>query len=361
DEEGTSCLANDEIFTGLANMGYEKMSNKLTLYNDFFSPQWKFLIHTILQCLSAKPPPGILVKNIEAGVPFYMFLRFMKLLVDHQLGDMSHHQYIYDNPSLTKKQPKAHKVPSPEPSLDYQLPSPSNDPIPDADKDILNFQELMNLCTRLSNKVLDLKSEVIDIKSSFTAYNLDLQHSEKVLSMQDIDEEEPAEVKKASAPRRRRGVVILDPKETATSVIVYIKLDAKLNANINWNDVVDKVKRSERQNNVVMRYQALKRKPLTEAQARKNMMIYLKNMAGFKMNFFKDIDEDVEVHLEEAHAKAYNLDLQHSEKVLSMQDIDEEEPAEVKKNIKKRYIIWTYNMLKRSLVCRILMRQSLLK
>nr|GEX94320.1 hypothetical protein [Tanacetum cinerariifolium] len=40
-----------------------------------------------------------------------------------------------------KQQPKAHKVPSPEPSPDYQLPSPSNDPIPDADKDILNFQD----------------------------------------------------------------------------------------------------------------------------------------------------------------------------------------------------------------------------
>nr|GEU53430.1 hypothetical protein [Tanacetum cinerariifolium] len=39
--------------------------------------------------------------------------------------------------------------------------------------------------------------------------------------------------------------------------------------------------------NEVMRYQALKRKPLTEAQARKNMMIYLKNMVGFKMDFFK--------------------------------------------------------------------------
>nr|GEV02861.1 hypothetical protein [Tanacetum cinerariifolium] len=42
-----------------------------------------------------------------------------------------------------------------------------------------------------------------------------------------------------------------------------------------------------------------------------------------------DMDKDVEVNLEEAQAKAYNLDLQHSEKVLSMQDINEEEPAEV--------------------------------
>ncbi|GJV14661.1 hypothetical protein Tco_1359984 [Tanacetum coccineum] len=35
-------------------MGYEKHSQKLTFYKAFFSPQWKFLIHTILQCLSAK-------------------------------------------------------------------------------------------------------------------------------------------------------------------------------------------------------------------------------------------------------------------------------------------------------------------
>nr|GEW32343.1 hypothetical protein [Tanacetum cinerariifolium] len=30
DEEGISCLANDEIFTGLANMCYEKIYDKLT-------------------------------------------------------------------------------------------------------------------------------------------------------------------------------------------------------------------------------------------------------------------------------------------------------------------------------------------
>nr|GEX98904.1 hypothetical protein [Tanacetum cinerariifolium] len=76
-----------------------------------------------------------------------------------------------------------------------------------------------------------------------------------------------AQVSKASAPRRRRGVVIQDPKETATSS--------------------NKLKRSEKQDNAVIRYQALKRKPVTEGQARKNMMIYLKNMADFKMDFFK--------------------------------------------------------------------------
>nr|GFB74768.1 hypothetical protein [Tanacetum cinerariifolium] len=54
DAEGVVCLPNDEIFTRLAQMGYEKPSTKLTFYKAFFSSQWKFLIHTILQSSSAR-------------------------------------------------------------------------------------------------------------------------------------------------------------------------------------------------------------------------------------------------------------------------------------------------------------------
>nr|GEV99175.1 hypothetical protein [Tanacetum cinerariifolium] len=131
-----------------------------------------------------------------------------------------------------------------------------------------------------------------------------------------------AQVPKASAPRRRRGVVIQDPKETSTTLVIMHsevkskdkgkgilteepkplkrqaqfkqdeafarQLEAKLNANINWDDVMEQETTTEKKDNTVMRYQALKRKHVTEAQARKNMMIYLKNMVGFKMDFFKD-------------------------------------------------------------------------
>nr|GEZ38107.1 hypothetical protein [Tanacetum cinerariifolium] len=54
DAEGVICLPNEEIFAGLARMGYEKPSTKLTFYKAFFSTQWKFFIHTILHYLSAK-------------------------------------------------------------------------------------------------------------------------------------------------------------------------------------------------------------------------------------------------------------------------------------------------------------------
>nr|GEW41578.1 xylulose kinase-1 [Tanacetum cinerariifolium] len=48
DAEGVNCLPNEEIFTELARMGYEKPSVKMTFYKAFFLSQWKFLIHIIL-------------------------------------------------------------------------------------------------------------------------------------------------------------------------------------------------------------------------------------------------------------------------------------------------------------------------
>nr|GFD09427.1 hypothetical protein [Tanacetum cinerariifolium] len=65
-----------------------------------------------------------------------------------------------------KQQTQAPKVSSPEPSLEHRLPSPSNDPL-SGGKDSLKLKELMDLCTHLSNKLLKLESEVIDIKSTY--------------------------------------------------------------------------------------------------------------------------------------------------------------------------------------------------
>ncbi|GKE11214.1 hypothetical protein Tco_1414765 [Tanacetum coccineum] len=54
DAGGTNCLPTATIFEELAWIGYEKPSQKFTFYKAFFSPQWKYLIHTNIQCLSAK-------------------------------------------------------------------------------------------------------------------------------------------------------------------------------------------------------------------------------------------------------------------------------------------------------------------
>ncbi|GJV99438.1 hypothetical protein Tco_1554690, partial [Tanacetum coccineum] len=131
DAEGTDCLPTVTIFKELARMGYEKPSQKLTFYKAFFSPQWKYFIHTITQCLSAKSTAwnefsstmasliiclatnqkfnlskyifDAMVKHLDGGIKFLMYPRFLQVFINQQLGNMSHHKKIFVNPFHTKK------------------------------------------------------------------------------------------------------------------------------------------------------------------------------------------------------------------------------------------------------------------
>nr|GEU43190.1 hypothetical protein [Tanacetum cinerariifolium] len=131
DAEGVECLPNKEIFSELARMGYEKPSTKLTFYKAFFSSQWKFLIHTILQCMSAKRMSwnefsssmasvviclstgrkfnfskyifDRLIRNVDSPTKFYMCHRFLQLMIRKQVGDLSTHTIKYTSPALIQK------------------------------------------------------------------------------------------------------------------------------------------------------------------------------------------------------------------------------------------------------------------
>nr|GEU86510.1 retrovirus-related Pol polyprotein from transposon TNT 1-94 [Tanacetum cinerariifolium] len=131
DAESIDCLPKEEIFTELARMGYEKPSTKLTIYKAFFSSQWKFLIHTILQCMSAKRTSwnefsssmasaviclsagrkfifskyifDSLVRNVDSSTKFYMYPRSLQLIIRAQVGDLSSHSIKYSSPALIQK------------------------------------------------------------------------------------------------------------------------------------------------------------------------------------------------------------------------------------------------------------------
>nr|GEY18654.1 ribonuclease H-like domain, reverse transcriptase, RNA-dependent DNA polymerase [Tanacetum cinerariifolium] len=131
DADGVDCLPNEEIFAELARMGYEKPSTKLTFYKAFFSSQWKLLIYTILQSMSAKRTSWnefsssmasaviclstsrkfnfstyifeSLVRNVDSSFKFYMYPRFIQLIIKNQLGDLSTHTTKYTSPALTQK------------------------------------------------------------------------------------------------------------------------------------------------------------------------------------------------------------------------------------------------------------------
>nr|GEU66143.1 synaptobrevin, longin-like domain protein [Tanacetum cinerariifolium] len=195
-------------------------------------------------------------------------------------------------------------------------------------------------------------------------YNIDLDHSSKVLSMQEDTEVQEAvevvttaklitevvttaatQVAAASTPilaakpktlkivatalavstRRRKGVVIRDPeeelhtdtpaetptvKDKGKGILIedpkpikkkdQVKMDAEyakklpeeLNKEheeaykqIDWNATFDHVQAKETQ--YIKRYHGFKKKPQSESEAHKNMISYLKNTEGYKMEFFK--------------------------------------------------------------------------
>nr|GFA39111.1 hypothetical protein [Tanacetum cinerariifolium] len=131
DAEGMVCFPNEEIFAGLAQMGYEKPSTKLNFYKAFFSIQWMFLIHTILQSLSAKRTSwnefsmamasaviclskgqkfnfskyifDSLVRNVDSSSKFYMYPRLIQLIIQNLVGDLSTHSTRFISPALTQK------------------------------------------------------------------------------------------------------------------------------------------------------------------------------------------------------------------------------------------------------------------
>nr|GEW28633.1 putative ribonuclease H-like domain-containing protein [Tanacetum cinerariifolium] len=92
DAEGVDCLPNEEIFTELARIGYEKPFTKLRFYKAFFLSQWKFLIHTILHSMSAK------------RTSWNEFSSAMALaVICMSIGDLSTHTIKYISPALTQK------------------------------------------------------------------------------------------------------------------------------------------------------------------------------------------------------------------------------------------------------------------
>nr|GEV59428.1 hypothetical protein [Tanacetum cinerariifolium] len=100
DAEGTECLPNDTIFKELARMGA-----KTTTWNEFSSTMASAII-----CLANNQKFNFskyifdnMVKHLEGGVNFIMFLRFLQVFVDKQVEGMPKHKEIYVISSHTKK------------------------------------------------------------------------------------------------------------------------------------------------------------------------------------------------------------------------------------------------------------------
>ncbi|GKD45526.1 hypothetical protein Tco_1270171, partial [Tanacetum coccineum] len=140
DAGGTNCLLTAIIFEELAWMGYEKPSQKLTFYKDFFSLQWKFLIYTITQCLSAKSTAWNEFSSTMASLIICLDINqkfnLSKYIFDAMVKHLDRGKPITTQPSSFRSQKKQSRrkhrkdtnVTQEETQQDDSVPTPSNDP-----------------------------------------------------------------------------------------------------------------------------------------------------------------------------------------------------------------------------------------
>nr|GEX52819.1 hypothetical protein [Tanacetum cinerariifolium] len=90
---------------------------------------------------------------------------------------------------------------------------------------------------------------------------------------------------KASRPMKKKDQIEIDAEYARKLQEEINKEHEEAYKNINWNAALDHVQSKEPQ--YIKRYHGIKKKPQTESKARKNMISYLKNTEGYKMEFFK--------------------------------------------------------------------------
>ncbi|GKE78785.1 hypothetical protein Tco_1544905, partial [Tanacetum coccineum] len=126
DATGITMLPNDELFEGMGQMGYPT-DGTFTFWKSFFTPQWRYLVHHLLHCISSKSGGWDqfgsniataliclstgrvynfsklifdgMVANLKSKTKFLMYPRFLQMILNIQTED----KHLYLAVSLTKK------------------------------------------------------------------------------------------------------------------------------------------------------------------------------------------------------------------------------------------------------------------
>nr|GEZ29923.1 hypothetical protein [Tanacetum cinerariifolium] len=162
DAEGVVCLPNEEIFAGLAQIGYEKPSTKQTFYKAFFPSQWKFLIHYILQSLSAKRTSWNEFSTAMASAVICLLkgqkFNFSKYIFDSLVRNEN---VAEDVTYVAIQSPPSHDIPSPsqEQSSPPQQPQSSPQAPPQGVEFPIHIQQILDVCSALTRRVENLEND----------------------------------------------------------------------------------------------------------------------------------------------------------------------------------------------------------
>ncbi|GJR29342.1 hypothetical protein Tco_1105574 [Tanacetum coccineum] len=262
DHDGITSIPNSEIFEQLALMGYQTDSDKLTFQKGVFSPQWRFLIHTLLHCLSPKKTAWEqFSSNIATALICLATNRkynFSRLIFEHMKKQLKPHSSTYHIPSLNNKvfsnmrrltkgytgveirlfptmltsptpssspsritsspslssEPSTEPTfePQPSPDAEYHVPSPNELPLHavhsyGSDEGSLKLIELMNLVTKLSERIGVLEDDLKSTKQTYSA-----TFTKLILRIKKLE----SKVKTGKARKRARVVLSEDEEDDSS-------------------------------------------------------------------------------------------------------------------------------------------------
>nr|GEX36491.1 hypothetical protein [Tanacetum cinerariifolium] len=372
------------------------MSAKRTSWNEFSSAMALAMI-----CLSTGPKFNFskyifdsLVKNVDSSSKFYMYPRFIHLIIQNQLGDLSTHTIKYISPALTQKvfanmrrvgkgcsevetplfkgmlvtrEPEeqgdaeeqgtddnavkepdtavseddveSQSIPSPTPPTSppqqpQDIPSTSQrvdtsdntnmedvsnqgrmideldrDEVLSMQEDEPEVQEAVEVVTtaKLITEVIAAVSETVSavaavvptVTASRVKFTVPSTKRRRRVVIRDPEEESSAKTPtKTKSKDKVKGIMVEEPKPMKKKQQVELdeayarKINEELNQDIDWDVAIDHVKQKAKEDPFIQRYQVMKKRPQTEAQARRNMMMYLKNTDGFRLDYFKGMSYD---------------------------------------------------------------------
>ncbi|GJY40047.1 hypothetical protein Tco_0427317 [Tanacetum coccineum] len=226
DQDGITSIPTTEIFEQLALMGYHTDSDKLTFQKGAFSPQWRFLIHNILHCLSPKKTAWEqfssniaaaiiclatnrkfnfsrmifehMVSNISSPHKFLMYPRFIQICLDMQKHHLQQHTRIYPVPSLSMKvfsnMKRSTKGFQPERSEEGSL----------------KLQELMDLVTTLSDRIGVLEEALLKTKRTYS-----FAYTKLILRVKKLE----SQIKVGKARRQARNYLVEEVPIVSTAEV----------------------------------------------------------------------------------------------------------------------------------------------
>nr|GEV35848.1 hypothetical protein [Tanacetum cinerariifolium] len=194
DVKSIDCLPNEEIFTELSRMS--------------------------------------LVRNVDSSTKFYMYPRFLKLMIRAQVGDLSSHFIKYSSPALTQKVFANMRRVGKEfsgvdtPLFEGMVVAQKDDDVADEGRIIANIDADEDVT--LKDVAVVAKDVAVVEKDAEIKENTDDDEVDATITAATTLITAAAITTTPSAARRRKRVVIRDPEETTTpSIIIHSEPKSK--------------------------------------------------------------------------------------------------------------------------------------